>query len=1018
MSKTKGVVKLVVNTDTDPTPQEPSLVENETSGIFVHSTNSSVASRLWFSQGTSLSSSFSKLEFDTDFGLKIHTENPVNVLHDASIRFGTRGSERWKIEGLNGSSGDLLPATDNSLKIGRAGFNLNSIFSRQLISDDTLALAASGATKWNIDTSGHFVPTATTQNIGSSGSYLSFVYANQLLAGTGQALYLGSNAGIYKWYIANSSNAALVPNTAGAFDLGASASRVGTLYSTSINNSGTLTTDTIDSSSGIITDVIQTRTTASSLSIKTGTSYPTRLTIDSSGNVGIGVSSPVARLQVAGNFQIGSSATATNNWHFAAEGGDGKLNLYNGNYGSGTFRATMTSDGNLGIGTSSPQQLLHVSNEIATGDIRVLLGLQSNGVQLIRNGTTDCWVRFTGAPGILDTADNFHMLFRTNATERMRISSDGNIGIGITTPVTPLHIHTTSGNTTLHLTNATTGTTISDGFSLVSEITSNDAFVIQRENANLIFRTNNTDRLRITNSGDVGIGASSPQTKLHVAGALSSTVSPATAKGTIQIDEYSITSLTQAGGLEFKSSFANSGYGSRIVGFDDGTMIFARRSNSATWSESFRVDPIGRVGIGTTTPSFPLSVLANTSNGVSFESRGRSSDHASVVLFTQNDGTQLGRIQADPSFLTIQKEGNNPLGFATNGQTRILIAGDGNVGIGNIDPQYLLDCRGAARIANNHASADGSSASFEIGYFGTGNRNAFIDFHAAGSTPSVDYNFRIIRELGVDGDAVFVNKGLGRFGFTLEEDTTPRTLEFNARGGASAAFEIAYEVGGVNGTPNDDSLLIRRSSETTTTGGLRLYNANAITSGTFTYSEIDMRGDGSLYIDIGDGLGVQSGLTLFTNGRIELSSFSGGIFVDAASGAVAPSVPNLNLGGNTSRWGTVYYTTLNPPSDIRLKKDIKDIETAKHIIQSVKPKEFTWKNNNRKTAGFIAQEFVNVLPIGVAVGSDESVSVEDSAFESWSIDPFIMVPYLTKALQEAFEEIKQLRQELTELKNK
>jgi hypothetical protein len=78
-----------------------------------------------------------------------------------------------------------------------------------------------------------------------------------------------------------------------------------------------------------------------------------------------------------------------------------------------------------------------------------------------------------------------------------------------------LNIHDAS-TPRVALTNSTTGQTFPAGFELL--VSGSDAYVSQRENANLIFSTNNTERLRVDNSGNVGIGTSSPSYKLEVAG--------------------------------------------------------------------------------------------------------------------------------------------------------------------------------------------------------------------------------------------------------------------------------------------------------------------------------------------------------------------------------------------------------------------------------------------------------------------------------------------------------------------
>lgn len=50
------------------------------------------------------------------------------------------------------------------------------------------------------------------------------------------------------------------------------------------------------------------------------------------------------------------------------------------------------------------------------------------------------------------------------------------------------------------------------------------------------------------------------------------------------------------------------------------------------------------------------------------------------------------------------------------------------------------------------------------------------------------------------------------------------------------------------------------------------------------------------------------------------------------------------------------------PSDIRLKKDVKDITNGLEIINKLRPVSFKWKKNNNESIGFIAQEIEEVLP--------------------------------------------------------
>ena len=253
--------------------------------------------------------------------------------------------------------------------------------------------------------------------------------------------------------------------------------------------------------------------------------------------------------------------------------------------------------------------------------------------------------------------------FATNGSDRVRITSTGRVGIGTTTPSSELEVQavirsrsqTPGGTVNLGINQFSAdsaGTQIevikSRGATIgaAGAVSNGDSLFVLNNYANhgsgnarasyiqaivdsgtisstsmpgaLIFATTpdgsttTQERMRISNAGRVGIGTTTASTPLTVGGTSQPSAGAATNPGTIQIRESNITALTTNGGLEFYGSGSGSGYGSRIVGFDNGSMVFAYRNSSATWTESARIDNSGRVGIGTTTPAYQLQLSTDS----------------------------------------------------------------------------------------------------------------------------------------------------------------------------------------------------------------------------------------------------------------------------------------------------------------------------------------------------------------------------------------------------------------------
>ena len=129
--------------------------------------------------------------------------------------------------------------------------------------------------------------------------------------------------------------------------------------------------------------------------------------------------------------------------------------------------------------------------------------------KIIHSGDTNTAIRFPSADTI--TAE-------TGGLERFRITSDGAVLLGETSAsnAESFLINTSdSGKAIIKLTNSTTGTGTGDGFEFGLNASEQIEFV-NKENTDMFFATNNSERLRIASDGKVGLGTDNPQTIFHI----------------------------------------------------------------------------------------------------------------------------------------------------------------------------------------------------------------------------------------------------------------------------------------------------------------------------------------------------------------------------------------------------------------------------------------------------------------------------------------------------------------------
>ena len=146
-------------------------------------------------------------------------------------------------------------------------------------------------------------------------------------------------------------------------------------------------------------------------------SYSERVRIDSSGRLGIGTSSPQLLLDLKPSSNVSqlqlTQSNANDGWRFHADGPNGgDLYIKRWISSSESTKITVLSTGRVGIGTTSPQAILSVSDGTVTGEINPF------------SASSTCF---------FGTRTNHPISFQINASERARIDSSGRLLIGTST---------------------------------------------------------------------------------------------------------------------------------------------------------------------------------------------------------------------------------------------------------------------------------------------------------------------------------------------------------------------------------------------------------------------------------------------------------------------------------------------------------------------------------------------------------------------------------------------------------
>ena len=370
-----------------------------------------------------------------------------------------------------------------------------------------------------------------------------------------------------------------------------------------------------------------------------------------SGNVGIGTTGPIARLDIDGGAENNTTPA---------------LAIRGGLYDPSDLYVLNTYNVSTGVGYAAKVIGVNIKNKVET----------DNTVQIRNNvgGVTSAGAIYLGADdttnqgifGVLGGTGNAG----TTLSEILTVKGSGNVGIGIVDPNNKLTINggtgVSSGGGVLSVRQK--GDTQDDGITLTSSNT-NSTRMYKDVTGHFYLYNTGGGRIAFQNiTGNFGIGTTSPTYKLN------------------------ISTDTNYDGISLRDStrellkIAKGGNGSYINMFESGTS----KVNISTGGDSYING--GNVGIGTTGPARPLTVESSSFDGFR------------IKRTTAGGGSAMELINGDGDEWTVGVGGTGTFGIydgATFGE-QFTIDASGNVGIGDSSPSYKLSVNGDVKISGTN----------------------------------------------------------------------------------------------------------------------------------------------------------------------------------------------------------------------------------------------------------------------------------------------------------------------------
>jgi hypothetical protein len=756
------------------------------------------------------------------------------------------------------------------------------------------------------------------------------------------------------------------------------------------------------------------------------------MTIDYSGNVGIGSTGPIQKLDVSGYLNFGgatasfvktaskgilldvgggandlefNTATAGSGYGFKfyGTGNDGTLRLARrSNSTTWSDLMAFTDPGSVAIGTAIPQAQLQVYGAgqltsaltdagATTGTLNITGALNASNaggallfssINNAGNNKAQAAIKSLLIDGTSSGIGDLAFSTR-NATgdtalaERMRIRYNGNVGIGTNGPISMLQAAGTfTAGAGPNAYSVGTAQILAGSSPVSSRLT------FGTDNSGWQFRIGKnvsgtvTDLVTIQDNGNVGIGtAPSAAAKLHINVGTNQNLWLRTGSSTPEI------------------TFINGAGSAHVTGrINAGPLIINTESG-------------GNVGIGTTGPQAKLDTVgAIRAEGNIYVDRSggaltsymnisqRAAGSAGVFGNALGNG-QTEIISVGTAGIILGSYDANPIAFGTNNAERMRITSGGNVGIGTAVPAKKLDVTTVHTINIDDEIRLGSY--YSGNFYGLG-LNYRLDGAGTPSQHIVSY-YGGTRTTNLS----LTSTGLG-IGTTMPNN--PLQVVSNSAGlstaWASNTNASGVSVMGYNGSTGTYGQLgvgsyagIFMNGNVgigTTTPSYRLDVLGA--AGTYAGRFVSSDGTAS-YLIGGNGFANSMQASTTANGTYTIySSASGaanaiGVYGNASNSA---SYGVLGLNGASNYFcylgGGSYSITCSGPtsgiSDKRLKKDIRPLEANEGLsaIMQIEPVHYRWKDERMNTAhpggeiGFIAQNVEAVLPLLVS----ESAQLKDA----------------------------------------